>query len=420
MWQSVLLVLAAFMEVKNGLGSKRMGIFEDEENINLDHDMVFSPDIMARYRTLNNTDHIRRKRQHPSSRNVIIELAIFTDNDFHKFVRGRFSQEPEDKKQNIISNIIFAVINSVELYLNHESLGQKLSINIVQIFTPEDDMETFPEIRRYLDYFCKYQSEKRLASSMNWDHALLLTGQDLYSYPSMDKGSSGMAFLSGMCSKTASCTLAEARSLGSTALIIAHELGHNLGLEHDGSGRNAACDGENFIMGPRLSPGVTAWSQCSRLQMSQFLASYGDCLYNSPQGRAQEWDHEDGRLPGERFDGDSQCHLMYGTEWRLYPSGIVNGEQINICRAIWCRRGNSLRSPNAAALQGTSCGLGKQCDTGKCIKRINNKPHPSTPRLREDSTTKKPAEVVRPIYTNQMSVCDFFAIFGIRYPNCRS
>ena len=36
-------------------------------------------------------------------------------------------------------------------------------------------------------------------------------GQDLYSYPSMDKGSSGMAFLSGMCSKTASCTLAEAR-----------------------------------------------------------------------------------------------------------------------------------------------------------------------------------------------------------------
>ena len=52
-----------------------------------------------------------------------------------------------------------------------------------------------------------------------------------------------------------------------------------------------------------------------------------------------------------RFDGDSQCHLMYGTDWRLYPSGIVNGEQINICRAIWCRRGNSLRSPNAAALQ---------------------------------------------------------------------
>ena len=41
--------------------------------------MVFSPEILARYRVLNNTDHIRRKRQSPSSRNVIIELAIFTD-----------------------------------------------------------------------------------------------------------------------------------------------------------------------------------------------------------------------------------------------------------------------------------------------------------------------------------------------------
>ena len=32
-------------------------------------------------------------------------------------------------------------------------------------------------------------------------------------------GSSGMAYLSGMCSSMASCTVAEARSLGSTALI---------------------------------------------------------------------------------------------------------------------------------------------------------------------------------------------------------
>ena len=43
-----------------------------------------------------------------------------------------------------------------------------------------------------------------------------------------------------------------------------------------------------------------------------------------------------------RFDGDSQCHLMYGPGWRLY-TGEVNREKVDICRAIWCRRHYSLR-----------------------------------------------------------------------------
>ena len=54
-------------------------ISEEEEKINLDHDMILSPEIAARYQSLNKTDHIRRKRQYPSARNIIIELAIFTD-----------------------------------------------------------------------------------------------------------------------------------------------------------------------------------------------------------------------------------------------------------------------------------------------------------------------------------------------------
>ena len=37
-------------------------------------------------------------------RSFLAFVSLFSD--FHKFVRGRFSEEPEDKKQNIISNII--------------------------------------------------------------------------------------------------------------------------------------------------------------------------------------------------------------------------------------------------------------------------------------------------------------------------
>ena len=52
--------------------------------------------------------------------------------------------------------------------------------------------------------------------------------------------------------------------LGSTSLIISHELVHNLGVEHDGSGANSDCDSTNFIMGPKLSPGAITWSKCTR------------------------------------------------------------------------------------------------------------------------------------------------------------
>ena len=46
--------------------------------------------------------------------------------------------------------------------------------------------------RKYLDNFCNYQSQKKKKLNAYWDHALLLTGQDLYSAPNMDRGSSGI------------------------------------------------------------------------------------------------------------------------------------------------------------------------------------------------------------------------------------
>ena len=50
-----------------------------------------------------------------------------------------------------------------------------------------------------------------ISERLHWDHAMLLTGLDLYTALNGDRASSGMAFLSGMCSPSYSCTISEAR-----------------------------------------------------------------------------------------------------------------------------------------------------------------------------------------------------------------
>lgn len=264
--------------------------------------------------------------------------------------------------------------------------------------------------RQYLDYFCKYQSEKRAASSLSWDHALLLTGidervqlsfflrpvshpplgQDLYSYPSMDKGSSGMAFLSGMCSKSASCTLAEARwhvtqvsrhyancdhwpagpwapQLSSSPMSWATILGWStMGQRTTLSVTAITLSWDrDWAQGWRPGPGAPAsscpssWpamaSVCTTLPGAGTSSGITRTVGCRGKGNTADERYFAYFWHLKRFDGDSQCNLMYGTDWRLYPSGLVNGEQINICSSIWCRRGNSLRSPNAAALQVKYC-----------------------------------------------------------------
>ena len=142
--------------------------------------MILSPEIAARYQSLNKTDHIRRKRQYPSARNVIIELAIFTDKyvkelwiqiilhgplkvssfrEFHKFVRERFSEEPEDKKQNIISNIILVKVSYSYM---------SLSSSFMSIIRRSSILWSFIWITRALAKNCPLTSYRYLPQMTAW------------------------------------------------------------------------------------------------------------------------------------------------------------------------------------------------------------------------------------------------------------
>lgn len=48
-----------------------------------------------------------------------------------------------------------------------------------------------------------------------------------------------------MCKPSYSCTLNEGKSF-EASFVISHEMGHSLGILHDGRGNN--CDGDKFLM----------------------------------------------------------------------------------------------------------------------------------------------------------------------------
>ena len=281
MWTVGIIVGLAGAAICDSVGEEFIvedtGDGQNETIISAD-DVAISPGLDERYQfmsrnrssesELEERNTGQHKREVERSKILTIELGIFTDRALFQYVKQRYPDEAHENIDEVITELVLAVVSSVQLYLNHKSLDQEFQLEIVHMDIGDDqdtpdDLPSNGDIRQYLDTFCKYQRKKMIADNLSWDHAMLLTGLDLYTTPDYDKGSSGMAYLSGMCSRQGSCTISEARSLGSTALIVAHELAHNLGVDHDGQGSNIDCDSDDYIMGPKLSPGATRWSDCS-------------------------------------------------------------------------------------------------------------------------------------------------------------
>lgn len=54
---------------------------------------------------------------------------------------------------------------------------------------------------------------------------------------------------SSMCLRYWSCSLVDTTKGFEAAFTAAHEIGHSLGMEHDGEAMNKRCDASKFLMG---------------------------------------------------------------------------------------------------------------------------------------------------------------------------
>ncbi|XP_064479441.1 A disintegrin and metalloproteinase with thrombospondin motifs 16-like isoform X2 [Ornithodoros turicata] len=312
-----------------------------------------------------------RRRVHRDTK-AVIETAVFVDQALYTAMARAF---PVNTDQELVT-FVLTILNAVQMLFKHDSLGRNIDITVVELeilkLQPKDLVPS-ENIDTYLTNFCVWQHHRRKSSilgSSRWDHALLLSGINMFVVD--EKGMRkrhvvGLAPVSGMCNSLNSCTISEGTSFQSV-YVASHEMGHSLGMEHDGKQDGNPCDVDNYVMSPTLGAGKTTWSPCSRQYMEKFLRSQAaHCVFKqgSPVnllGRTTQ------RLPGEQFTPDQQCSLRFGTTSRHSPHQPLE----EMCRMLRCDTNRDLTPVSYAAhpaLEGTPCGRSKWCRGGKCVSK---------------------------------------------------
>ncbi|RWS08652.1 A disintegrin and metalloproteinase with thrombospondin motifs 16-like protein, partial [Dinothrombium tinctorium] len=305
-------------------------------------------------------------------KSVAIETAVFIDESLYALMKHTF---PSDTEQKIVTYVL-TIMNAVQLIFKQPSLGLDVDISVIlmDIFkTQPKDLTSSDNIDTYLTNFCVWQHNRKIHSrglTPKWDHALLLSGINMYVVDGQGRKKRhvvGLAPVSGMCNSLNSCTISEGTSF-QTVLVAAHEMGHSLGMEHDGSQDGNNCDHDNYIMSPTLGAGKTSWSTCSRDYLKKFINSQqASCIVSMSAhvNILNQFISKD-KLPGQIFDANQQCALRFGADSRKSQLQPLE----DVCRLLRCDTGNNrnvIAYHAHPALEGTNCGREKWCREGKCV-----------------------------------------------------
>lgn len=222
-----------------------------------------------------------------------------------------------------IETYILTIMNIVAKLFRDPSLGNAVNVIVTRIILLKEkqpNLQISHHAGQTLSSFCKWQetikqNENSILSyaENHHDNAILLTRYDICFDKDEPCDTLGLAQVAGMCERGRSCSINQDIGLTS-GFTIAHELGHNFGMQHDGSGNDCyvKINEPGYIMSTQLSRLVypVKWSPCSRQYITDFFDSgQGDCLQNVPP--MNDYAFTD-LLPGQRYNADQQCRSQFG------------------------------------------------------------------------------------------------------------